>query len=87
MNSTDPAVVDAWLAYYRVEPFGTSWNQSATIAAEVCRLGDLYISSKGGKTPPVKLRDFLPADSLVSAKANKPKQQTPQQMYRILRAR
>jgi hypothetical protein len=38
MNSTDPAILDWWIAYCRVEPFGRDWEQSAAISHQVSLL-------------------------------------------------
>jgi hypothetical protein len=38
MNTVDPSVLDWWIAYSRVEPFGRDWEQSAAISHQVALL-------------------------------------------------
>ncbi len=67
MDSNPPSVLDWWIAYYNIEPFGNEWRQSAGIALEVAKLRNFAVASKGGNPVEVKLEHFLPSDSDLSS--------------------
>ncbi len=47
MNSVEPTVIDWWIAYARVEPFGQHWNRSAGIAQQISLLRYESLQSAG----------------------------------------
>ncbi len=70
MNNVDRSVLDWWIAYYRVEPFGSDWSQTATIAERLGHIADTMDSYFGGEVTPRRFNDYLPADSF-PAKPNR----------------
>lgn len=66
MNRTSPRLLDWWIAYYRIEPFGNEWDQAAGVAFQVAGVRRQLAVNAGvelANLPPVKYGDFLPCDS------------------------
>lgn len=61
IDSVHPSVIDAWIAYDRVEPIPRPWDQTATVAMEVYRVAMLTASKNGHELDPKSRSDFMPA--------------------------
>ena len=72
MDSIDPEVLDFWIAFYRVEPFGDRYVQSAMIAREIAEMRQVFLTFKTGEPQPIPtLREFLPGDAASSRSSSK----------------
>ena len=72
-NCVGAEVVDWWIAYWQLEPFGDQWRQAATIAAEVNFQTAAQTARSTGKMPPIRTIDsYLPVptddDGLITGK-------------------
>jgi hypothetical protein len=57
-------VFDVWWAYYQCEPFGSHWEQVASVAATVHANNAMLAATRGVKMEPMSVVDFMPADSM-----------------------
>jgi hypothetical protein len=64
-------VLDIWWAYYQCEPFGSHWEQTASIAAMVSANTTMLAASRGVKCESASVLDFLPGDSMPWEKRKK----------------
>lgn len=60
MDSTPPAVVDAWLDYDAVEPIPVPWAQTAALACEVYDLQRLAAAKIGSRMDFRRPADWIP---------------------------
>jgi hypothetical protein len=60
-----------WWAYYQFEPFGSHWEQVASIAATIHAGTSLTAASRGVKMEPLGVIDFMPSDSMKWQKRTK----------------
>lgn len=68
----DDELIDYWLAYYQLEPFGGDWIQTAHISAEINHLADMYAKDNRRNHQRIKWTGFMPTDY------EKPKKRKPQ---------
>lgn len=73
MDSIPERVLEIWQAYYRCEPFGSHWEQTASVAAMISANMTLIAATRGVKTDSVGVIDFMPIDSMPWAKRSKHK--------------
>jgi hypothetical protein len=73
LDSIPERVLDIWWAYYQCEPFGSHWEQVATIAAMVHGNTTMLAATRGIETQSFGVIDFMPSDSMPWAKRNKAK--------------
>jgi hypothetical protein len=86
MDTIGPDLLDQWMAYYRLEPFGSQWRQSAQIAHEVALLRAAE-TARGGVTPPeVEFSHYMPMDCDHGLKDVSDRVLTPQQAEKSLAA-
>jgi hypothetical protein len=86
MDTIGPDLLDQWIAYYRLEPFGSEWRQSAQVAHEIALLRASE-TARGGVTPPeVVFEDYMPMDSDQGSKNVSERVLTPQQAEKSLAA-
>jgi hypothetical protein len=57
-------VLEVWWAYYQCEPFGSHWEQTASIAAMVSANTTMLAATRGIKCEASSVLDFLPSDSM-----------------------
>jgi hypothetical protein len=62
-----------WWAYYQCEPFGSHWEQTASVAAMVSANTAMLAATRGAKIDAVGVLDLLPSDSMPWAKRKKRK--------------
>ena len=65
MNRVSPRLLDWWIAYYRVEPYGLEWDQAAGIAFQMAGCKRQLAANAGvdvGDLPPLRYADFMPPD-------------------------
>lgn len=62
MNSRPPAILDRWIAFYTLEPFGNEWRQSAGVALEIAKVRSTMVAKWGGEPTEHELGSFLPGD-------------------------
>ena len=63
-----PQQFDEWIAFNNVEPFGDSWRQSATIAAEIYNTIAPLVAALSGE----KVERLTPEHYIPGAKVDKP---------------
>jgi hypothetical protein len=56
LHEAEPEKVALWEAFYKVEPFGSEWEQSAMVAQSLTHV----ISATAGVRSKSKLGDFMP---------------------------
>lgn len=62
MDTIGPDLLNQWIAYYRLEPFGSQWRQSAQIAFELGQARAMD-TARGGVTPPeIEFSHYMPMD-------------------------
>lgn len=83
LASIPEKTLNDWIGYYRVEPFGNTWQQSASIAYEVAQHREAYYVAHGTEPDPPKYEEFLPMDARILKK--KTVVQTPAQMFATLK--
>jgi hypothetical protein len=64
-------VFEVWWAYYQCEPFGSHWEQTATLAAIVHANNALMAATRGVKMEPMSVVDFVPRDAMTWHKRTK----------------
>jgi hypothetical protein len=57
-------VFQVWWGYYRCEPFGSHWEQTANLASLIHAGNCIAAAGKGVKMDTYSVSDFLPADSV-----------------------
>ena len=57
-------VLDLWWSYYQCEPFGSHWEQTASLAATIHANSAMMAATHGVKMEPLSVVDFLPTDSM-----------------------
>jgi hypothetical protein len=62
-----------WWAYYQCEPFGSHWEQTASVAAMVSANTAMLAATRGAKIDAVSVLDLLPSDSMPWVKRTKRK--------------
>lgn len=55
---------DVWWAYYECEPFGSQWEQTASLAAMMHANTTMMAATHGVKSEAFGVIDFMPQDSL-----------------------
>lgn len=60
LEDTPKRIVDFWENYYRVEPFGLPWHQTAQTAELLEWIYTMFVARAGQKHDPRKFRDFMP---------------------------
>ena len=71
MDSIPERVLEVWWAYYQCEPFGSHWEQTASIAAMVSANVSMMAASHGMKCEAASVLDFLPSDAMPWEKRKK----------------
>jgi hypothetical protein len=66
LDEMTPEQMDEWIAFGVLEPFGDSWRQTGTIAAEI---NNVYASKQSEIRDP---EDYLPPESRQQAKGKRP---------------
>ena len=64
MDSVSERTLELWWAYYQCEPFGSHWEQVASIAATIHSSNAIQAAAHGVKMQPLSVVDFLPSDSM-----------------------
>jgi hypothetical protein len=64
-------VLELWWAYYQCEPFGSHWEQSASISATLHANTSMMAAAHGVKMEPLKVVDFMPGDSMQWSKRSR----------------
>jgi len=64
LNAIPQRVFDIWYAYYQCEPFGSHWEQTATIAAMLSFNNTLTAAASGSKLPAASVLHFMPSDAV-----------------------
>lgn len=64
LNSISDRVFNVWWAYYQCEPFGSHWEQTASLAAVVHANTAMLAATRGVKLEPMSVVDFVPSDSM-----------------------
>lgn len=64
LDSISERTFDVWWAYYQCEPFGSHWEQTASLAAVVHANTAMMAATRGVKLEPMKVVDFVPSDSM-----------------------
>jgi hypothetical protein len=57
-------VLDIWWAYYQCEPFGSHWEQTASVAAMVSANTTMLAATRGIECKASSVLDFMPGDSM-----------------------
>jgi hypothetical protein len=57
-------VYDFWRAYYQCEPFGSEWEQTASVCSMISANTAMLAACHGSKTKSFGVVDFMPADSV-----------------------
>jgi hypothetical protein len=57
-------VFEVWWAYYQCEPFGSHWEQTASLAAVVHANNAMLAATRGVKMEPLSVVDFVPSDAM-----------------------
>jgi hypothetical protein len=71
LDSIPERVLDIWWAYYQCEPFGSHWEQTASIAAMVSANTTMLAATRGVECESASVLDFLPGDSMPWEKRKK----------------
>jgi hypothetical protein len=64
-------VFDVWWAYYQCEPFGSHWEQFASVSAMIHSNTVMMAATRGAKVDPLSVVDFMPSDSMKWQKRTK----------------
>jgi hypothetical protein len=64
LDSIPERVFDVWWSYYQCEPFGSHWERTASLATLISANTSLLAATRGVKTEPFGVLDFMPSDSL-----------------------
>jgi len=64
-------VFDIWWSYYQCEPFGSQWEQTASLATVIHGNTAMLAATKGIKTDAFGVIDFMPSDSMKWIKRTK----------------
>lgn len=72
MTEVEPRILDFWEAFDRIEPFGESWEQAATICAVVQNGQVMQSASMGVSLEPKTYLDYMPP-RFVRPKVAKPR--------------
>lgn len=64
MDSISDRVFDVWWAYYQCEPFGSHWEQAASLSAMIHSNTVMMAATRGAKVESLSVVDFMPADSM-----------------------
>jgi hypothetical protein len=64
-------VFELWWSYYQCEPFGSHWEQTATLATMLQANTSMVAATHGVKTEQYGVIDFLPRDSMSWIKRTK----------------
>lgn len=60
-NHVDPDVIDHWIAYYSLEPFGDEWRQVGTVSAEINFQTAIHAARLGGEMPSIRtIESYMP---------------------------
>lgn len=62
---------DVWWAYYQCEPFGSHWEQFASVSAMIHSNTVMMAATRGAKVDPLSVVDFMPSDSMKWQKRTK----------------
>jgi hypothetical protein len=57
-------VFEVWWAYYQCEPFGSHWEQTASLAATIHGTNVVAAAARGVKMEALSVVDFMPSDSM-----------------------
>ena len=55
---------EVWWAYYQCEPFGSHWEQVASMCSMIHSANTMTAASRGVKMEPLSVVDFMPSDSM-----------------------
>ena len=88
LNSVDDELVDLWEAYYRMEPFGNSWLQTAVVCQTQSVTSSYVAASCGAKVKPTEWKHFMPT-TFKQPKSDKPKRRmmSGEEAFAMLKAR
>lgn len=64
LDSISERVLSVWWAYYQCEPFGSHWEQSASLASVIHANTAMMAATHGAKMEPLSVIDFMPQDSM-----------------------
>lgn len=71
LDSISDRVFDVWYAYYQCEPFGSHWEQTASVASMLHSNTAMLAAGRGAKMEAAKVVDFMPCDSMPWKKRTK----------------
>ena len=75
LDSVSERVLDVWWSYYQCEPFGSHWEQVASLSSMIHSNTAMIAATKGVKVEPMSVVDFLPSDSMPWVKRSRSKPQ------------
>lgn len=71
MDSIDERVFETWWAYYQCEPFGSHWEQTASLASVMHANNAMLAATRGVEMKPMSVVDFIPGDAMTWHKRSK----------------
>jgi hypothetical protein len=75
LDSIPDRVLEIWWAYYQCEPFGSHWEQTASLASVMHANTCMLAATRGAKLDPLGVIDFVPSDAMTWRKRSKLKRQ------------
>jgi hypothetical protein len=71
LDSISERTFQVWWAYYQCEPFGSHWEQAASVMSVVHANSAMLAATRGAKMEPLSVLDFMPSDSMKWQKRKK----------------